>query len=94
MIDDRSAEDEMIRVARRRHQRHLGWLREGDPTLARQFARVGVLGWLVVTPTLAGIFVGRLLDQRLQTGIFWTAPLLLLGLAAGCWTAWKWMHTS
>ncbi len=85
--------DELANSARRRHERHVSWLREGDPTLARQFAKVGVLGWLIVAPTLAGIFVGRLIDGHFGTGIFWTAPLLLLGLTVGCWSAWKWMHS-
>jgi len=67
---------------------------QGEPTLARQLARVGVLGWLVVTPTLLGVLLGRWLDHRLGTGIFWTAPLLVLGLVIGCWSAWKWMHQS
>ena len=47
---------------------------------------------MIVVPALIGIFIGRWLDQRLNTGIFWTGPLLLLGLALGCWSAWKWMQ--
>jgi len=84
--------DELAAGARRRSQRRRGWLREGDPTLARQFARVGVLGWMIVTPMLLGVFIGRAVDRAAGSGIFWTAPLLLLGLAVGCWSAWKWMH--
>ena len=41
---------------------------------------------------LLGVFLGRWLDQRLGTGIFWTGPLLIVGLAIGCWSAWRWMH--
>jgi ATP synthase protein I len=51
-----------------------------------------VLGWIFVTPTLAGLFLGRWLDARLETGVFWSAPLMLLGLCIGFWTAWKWMN--
>jgi ATP synthase protein I len=70
------------------------WLRqrEGEPSFGRQLARVGVLGWMIVVPTLAGTFLGRWIDRQLGTGIFWTAPLMLLGLALGCRTAWRWMH--
>jgi ATP synthase protein I len=50
------------------------------------------LGWILVTPTLLGIFLGRWLDRMFHSGIFWTAPLLLLGLALGCWSAWKWIN--
>jgi ATP synthase protein I len=78
-------------VQRRVDQRHR-WLREGDPSLAGLFARVGVLGWMIVTPMLLGVLIGRWIDRSFGTGIFWTAPLLFVGLAIGCWSAWKWIH--
>ena len=28
----------------------------------------------------------------MKTGIFFTAPLIMLGAAVGMWTAWRWMH--
>lgn len=85
-------EREVVGGVRRRLERQRRWLREGDPTLARQFARVGVLGWMIVTPMLLGVLFGRWIDRLLGTGIFWTAPLLFVGLAIGCWSAWKWMQ--
>jgi len=51
-----------------------------------------VLGWIIVTPTLIGLFIGRWLDYKLGTGIFWSAPLLMVGVAIGCWSAWRWIH--
>ena len=75
------------RVARRQRAR-----REGEPSFAGYLAQVGVLGWTIVVPTLLGMFLGRWLDQRLGTGIFWTGPLLIVGLTIGCWSAWRWMH--
>jgi ATP synthase protein I len=53
-----------------------------------------VLGWIVVMPMLIGIFAGRWLDGRFHSGLFWTAPLLMLGAALGCWSAWKWMGSA
>lgn len=50
---------------------------------------LGVIGWMVVVPTLAGIAMGRGLDSRFDTGIFWTLSLLLAGLALGCIAAWR-----
>ncbi|GAA4337425.1 hypothetical protein GCM10023144_33150 [Pigmentiphaga soli] len=91
--DAPGGDDELAAGVRRRQARHLRWLREGEPTLARQLARVGVLGWLIAAPMLIGIFVGRLLDRAAGGGIFWTAPLLLAGLGLGCWSAWKWINT-
>ena len=78
-------------VRRQQSRRHL-WLSEGEPSMVRYVGQIGVLGWMIVAPTLAGLFIGRWLDARLHTGIFWSAPLLLVGVVAGCWSAWRWMH--
>lgn len=85
-------EDPMIMEARRRRDRRDRWLREGDMSVGRRLAQIGVLGWIFVTPTLAGLFFGRWLDARLGSGLFWTAPFMLLGVCIGGWTAWKWMN--
>jgi ATP synthase protein I len=84
--------DGLIDSVRRRRQRYRTWMRQGEPTLGRYLAQVGVLGWMIVVPALLGVFLGRWIDRTLGTGIFWTGPLMLLGLVAGCWTAWRWMH--
>jgi ATP synthase protein I len=84
--------DGLIDSVRRRRQRYRTWMRQGEPTLGRYLAQVGVLGWMIVVPALLGVFLGRWIDRSMGTGIFWTGPLMLLGLAAGCWTAWRWMH--
>jgi ATP synthase protein I len=78
-----------VRVERRRRR-----LTEGEPSLARYLGQVGVLGWTIVAPTLLGLFLGRWLDRRFGTGVFWSAPLMLLGLVLGCWSGWKWMRRS
>jgi ATP synthase protein I len=51
-----------------------------------------VLGWVIVTPMLIGVFIGRWLDRTFASGIFWTAPLLIIGVAIGAWSAWKWIN--
>ena len=81
-------------VPRLRGERHQRWLHEGAPSVARRLAQIGVLGWIIVVPMLIGVFVGRWLDQELNSGLFWTAPLLMLGLALGCYSAWKWMKNA
>ncbi|WP_296713204.1 AtpZ/AtpI family protein [Rhodoblastus sp.] len=84
--------DPLIRAARLSHERDKRARIEGEPSVARRLAQIGVLGWMIVTPTLIGLFIGRWLDRSLNTDLFWTAPLLLLGLGLGCWSAWKWMQ--
>ncbi len=76
-----------------RAERNRRWQKEGEQPVARRLAQIGVLGWIVVVPMLIGTFAGHWLDQRFSTGIFWTAPLLLLGLVLGCWSAWRWMKS-
>jgi ATP synthase protein I len=85
-------EDPLIQEARLRRARRDQWLREGDMSIGRRLAQIGVLGWIFLTPTLGGLFLGRWLDARLGTGIFWSAPLMALGVCFGGWTAWKWMN--
>jgi ATP synthase protein I len=75
-------------VRRRRVIRDQG-LCEGERPLGRNLALIGMLGWLVVTPTLLGLFIGRWIDRHEDTGIFWTAALLVVGVAVGCRQAWK-----
>ena len=82
----------LLAQVRRRAGSAQRWLRDGDPTLARQFAAVGVLGWIIVVPALLGVWLGRWLDRWLATGITFTAALLMLGILLGGWSAWRWMH--
>ncbi len=84
--------DPLVAQIRLHRSRRALWLREGDMSVGRRLAQIGVLGWIFVVPTLAGLFFGRWLDTRFATGIFWSAPLMILGLCIGGWTAWKWMN--
>ncbi len=89
--DDR---DPLVKGVRQRGERHRRWLREGDPSVAQRLAQIGVLGWIIVLPLLVGTFVGRWLDRMFNSGLLCTAPLLMLGLALGCWSEWKWMKSA
>lgn len=84
--------EELLDQVRRRAGRVQRWLKDGEPSLTRQFAAVGVLGWIIVVPILLGIALGRWLDARFTTGVMFTAALLLLGVVLGGWSAWRWMH--
>jgi ATP synthase protein I len=83
---------DLLKAVRLRGERRRRSEREGQVPLTRYLGQVGVLGWTIVLPALIGLFVGRWLDRRFASGIFWSAPLMLLGLALGCWSAWKWMR--
>jgi len=75
-----------------RRERRGRWEREGERSIGQNLAMIGSLGWTIVVPALAGIFLGRSLDHLFRSGIFWTLGLLVAGLAAGCTLAWKRMH--
>ena len=86
-------EDPLLKEVRSRARRELDWVKFGEPSVARRLSQIGVLGWIIVTPMLVGVFAGRWIDAKFGTGIFWTAPFLMLGAALGCWSAWKWMRS-
>lgn len=86
--------DRLAEEVRVRSERHRRWRREGEPSLGRRLAQIGVLGWIIVTPLLIGTFIGRWFDHVFGSGIFCTAPLMMLGLALGCWSAWKWVESA
>jgi ATP synthase protein I len=90
--DGQDTNSALLEEVRRRAGRTRRWMREGDPTLTRQLAAVGVLGWIIVVPALLGVVLGRWLDQWLGSGIMFTAALLMLGVLLGSWSAWRWMH--
>lgn len=75
-----------------RRRRRADWKRQGERPLALNLAMIGALGWLIVVPTLGGIFAGRWLDARAGGGLTFTAALLFAGLALGAGLAWQRMH--
>jgi ATP synthase protein I len=86
--------DELVTGTRLRSERQRRHAAEGELSVAHRLAQIGVLGWIIVTPMLLGVFAGRWLDTRLGSGLFWTGPLLMLGLGLGGWSAWRWVRSA
>ena len=63
-----------------------------EPSLGSRLGQIGVLGWTIIIPTLLALVLGRWLDRQLATGVFFSAPLLMLGAGIGLWLAFRWMH--
>lgn len=82
----------VVNHVRRYQKRRREGRKQGEPSLASQLGQIGVLGWIIITPTLIGLFVGRWLDHTFQSGVFFSAALLFLGVALGFWSGWRWMH--
>jgi len=79
----------MRRAVRLREQRAERWKTEGERSLWQNLSMVGALGWLIVTPTLLGVLLGRWLDEMFDTGILFSGALIFLGVATGCYLAWQ-----
>ncbi len=82
-------DEEMESSVQLRRQREEMWRRSGERSLWQNVSMIGALGWLIVTPTLFGVLIGRWLDVRLGTGIFWSGALIMLGAAFGGYLAWQ-----
>jgi ATP synthase protein I len=82
-------DNHLDREVRRRRQRREQAKQEGERSLAQNLAWIGTLGWLIVVPMIAAMFVGRWLDHRFDTGVTLASALCVGGLVAGCWQAWR-----
>ena len=52
---------------------------------------MGLVGWSVAIPALAGTALGIWLDGHHPGSHSWTLTLLIVGLAIGCLNAWHWV---
>jgi ATP synthase protein I len=87
-------EDRLAEVARRAAERAKEGEENPEPSLGVRLGQIGILGWTIIVPTLIGVLLGHWLDRIFDTGVFFTAPLIMIGAAIGFWSAWKWMHGS
>ncbi len=81
--------DDMASAVRKRRDRHDRWLREGPHALLRNLGLVGALGWLLVLPPVGGAWLGRWLDHRFDSGVFWSATLIFCGVVLGALLVWQ-----
>jgi ATP synthase protein I len=86
--EQRELEQAVERAQRTREHR----LRTGEWPVGRALAMMGRFGWSVVAPILLGAFVGRKLDRTFNTGVMFSAALVLAGAVFGFWVIWKAMH--
>ncbi|QIB36386.1 AtpZ/AtpI family protein [Ancylobacter pratisalsi] len=82
----------MSEAARAAADRAARGVQTPEPSLGARLGQIGILGWTIVVPTLLGVFLGRWLDHAFASGVFFSAPLIMIGAALGFWSAWKWMH--
>ncbi len=84
--DRRLAEQVGTKAARKLRAR-----RDGAPGVWSGLGMMGLIGWSIVVPTLAGAGLGIWLDTRHAGGHRWSLALLMAGLVLGCLNAWRWV---
>jgi len=66
--------------------------RERERSVWFSLGMMGLVGWSVATPTLAGIALGWWIDAMWPGRTSWTLMLLLAGVTIGCLNAWYWVR--
>lgn len=84
-------DDPFVQEVRRQAERTK---KSRDLTFWQGMRLIGAVGWMVSLPPVLGAFIGRWIDGRQGTGIFWTMCFLTLGLVLGCASAWRHVHRS
>ena len=65
--------------------------RDSAPGVWSGLGTMGLIGWSIVVPTLAGAALGIWLDAHHPGAHPWTLALLMAGLVLGCLNAWRWV---
>lgn len=65
--------------------------RDGAPGVWSGLGMMGLIGWSVVVPTLAGAGLGLWLDAHYPGSHAWSLALMMAGLVLGCLNAWHWV---
>jgi len=87
MTEDRG--EKLARIAEQKRILEEEERKEGDLSFWRGMAMIGAIGWMIALPTIGGAALGWWIQTRFETQFAWSVSLMLLGLAAGCYTAWR-----
>ncbi|MGZ4965411.1 MAG: AtpZ/AtpI family protein [Limisphaerales bacterium] len=77
----------------RQEERKLRTLQRLHEPLWLGFSVMGVIGWGIVVPSLAGLALGAWLDSTHPGKHSWTLSLFALGLLIGCFNAGYWVNS-
>ena len=91
MPDDPTQSELLARRLAAKADRKLRARRDGAPGVWSGLGMMGLIGWSVVVPTVAGAALGIWLDSRYPGAHAWSLALLMAGLVLGCLNAWRWV---
>ena len=91
MLNDPTPSNLMAKQVGAKAERKLRARRDGAPGVWSGLGMMGLIGWSVVVPTLAGAALGLWLDSHHPGAHPWSLALLMAGLVLGCLTAWPWV---
>ena len=86
-----SEESEFSRAVAAKVARKLRAQRNSTQGVWFGLGMMGLVGWSVAIPALAGTALGVWLDSHHPGNHSWTLTLLIVGLAIGCFNAWHWV---
>ena len=84
--------DRTMSAARRAAERERESREFREQGVGFRLSQIGVLGWMIVIPMLLGVALGRWLDKFFDSGLFFSAPAILIGAGLGLYSAWRWMQ--
>lgn len=75
----------------RKADRRLAARRRGDDVWF-WLGMLGLIGWSVAIPTVAGVALGLWLERVAPAPFSWVLTMLVVGLALGLLNAWMWVR--
>ena len=91
MANDPTQSELLARQVSAKAERKLRTRRDGAPGVWFGLGMMGLIGWSVVVPTVAGAALGIWLDTHYPGTHAWSLALLMAGLVVGCLNAWRWV---
>ena len=83
---------EMAEKAASKEKRKLRSRLTTEPDIWFWLGMFGLVGWSVAVPALIGVALGLWLDETWPMRFSWALTLLAVGVAIGCWNAWRWVR--